>query len=89
MGDSVLCSGCGEPLKVEEWNSTMDMAVCNNYKCTLFRTPVQSGKRVIEKVERQSEPELPDWIGGTHGGKEKTKFTARLQRLRHRLYAKD
>jgi len=79
------CERCGGPLQHEKWNSTTDIFACDNYQCVRFRTPIVT-KPVKERKE--PEPKIPEWLGGPYGT-ERTKFSARLQRLQHVLHTEN
>ncbi len=89
MADENTCKGdgCGKPLVVMEWNSDVDMLICDNIQCKLYHTPVgHIPKGIRIKVARRSKTKIPDWLGEAPHGTETTKFTSRVQRLRDFLY---
>lgn len=84
MADVDVCKRCGSQLKHEEWNSSTVITVCDNYQCTCFRAPVSTRERVAKEPKFR----IPECLGDSHDPKG-SKFSARLQRLRDKLYAED
>ena len=37
-----ICPGCGGSLTVLEWNTRVDIIVCDNVQCKLYRVPVRN-----------------------------------------------
>lgn len=97
MPDEGSCGACGEPYVREEWNTTTDIVVCDNPKCTRFRVPaynssvgivVNGVKKVKGKGYKYKGPEVPVWLGGPSDGKTGS-FASRVQGLRSRLRPED
>lgn len=87
-----VCKGCSVQLVQEEWNTTVDIVVCNNPACRLFRTPVGkislgTHSYTASGTDAQTQTQLPAWLGEPDGT-ENTENARNLQRLRRSFYPK-
>jgi len=49
-----ICSNCHQPMNISRWNKKMNMAVCLNANCTMYRKPVSTTE--VPPV-RETEPQ--------------------------------
>ncbi len=80
------CVGCGGPLTREKWNSSVELFVCDNFQCSLFRKPIHTPKQALET--REEILKIPEWLGGPNG-QETNEITSRLQKLRRTFFAQE
>ena len=91
MTEHSNCVRCGTPLNCEQWNTAVDILMCNNYACQLFRTPVGTVSAGIAPAKRRSKlyPEVPEWMGGKLDGPEGPSYARRLQRLQDKIFPEE